>query len=89
MRLGQAMIGKLGALSGGQKVVLPVDLTNVDGMLRGVALDTTTATPVPRPRPAAPPLVPAPEPVPVVRPLPATIPTMPAVSAPFPPPKPE
>jgi hypothetical protein len=88
MRLGQAMIGKIGALSSGQKVVLPVDLTNVDDMLKGIALDTSATTAVPKARPA-PTAVPGPQPVPVARPLPPTMPTMPTVSLAVPPPKPE
>jgi regulator of protease activity HflC (stomatin/prohibitin superfamily) len=62
LRLGQALVGKLGALSSGQRVVLPLDLTNVDSLLKGIGLDTSSSETVPRPRPMTvppPPLQPA------------------------------
>lgn len=90
LRLGQLMVNKLGSLSSGQKVLLPLDLTNVDELLKGVGLDTSSSAAVPRPRP---PVVPPPLPQTVaVRPAspaaPVTMPSM-AMPPPPPPPKPE
>jgi regulator of protease activity HflC (stomatin/prohibitin superfamily) len=85
LRLSQSMIGKLGALGNGQRVVLPADLLRVDDILENVGLDATSArVPV---IPAPPPLPPL-EPAPVlaqrgVQPMPATMPLQPW------PPKPE
>lgn len=61
LRLSQAYIQKLGALSQGAHVVLPADLTKVDDLLKGVGLDAGEAvpralprgTPVPQPLPVA------------------------------------
>jgi regulator of protease activity HflC (stomatin/prohibitin superfamily) len=83
LRLGQALVGKLGALSSGQRVVLPLDLTNVDGLLKGIGLDTTAAAAVPKPRPTA---VPPPPLQPVVQRPVAPASSMPSVAAPPPPP---
>jgi regulator of protease activity HflC (stomatin/prohibitin superfamily) len=58
LRLGQALVGKLGALSSGQRVVLPLDLTNVDALLKGVGLETSAGPAVPAPKPIAVPLPP-------------------------------
>ena len=49
MRLSQQMITKLGALSNGQRVVLPADLMRLDDVLRSIGLDATAAAPVPVP----------------------------------------
>jgi regulator of protease activity HflC (stomatin/prohibitin superfamily) len=85
LRLGQALIGKLGQLSSGQSVLLPADLTNLDGLLAGIGLEPSTT--VPKPLPVA---VPPREPQPLLaRPsasAAATLPSMPAVA--MPPPKP-
>lgn len=86
MRLSQQMIGKLGHLSNGQRVVLPADLFRVDDILQNVGLDATARTPVPVDT-QSPVRAPQREPQPVaVRATPAP-PTMP--SQPWPPPKPE
>jgi regulator of protease activity HflC (stomatin/prohibitin superfamily) len=89
LRLGQLMVNKLGSLSSGQKVVLPLDLTNVDDLLKGIGLDTSTGSAVPRPKPTT---VPGPLPQPVAARGPSTAApaTMPSVAMPPPaPPKPE
>ena len=46
MRLSQQMITKLGALSNGQRVVLPADLMRIDDVLKSIGLEGTTAVPV-------------------------------------------
>lgn len=89
MRLSQQMIAKLGALSNGQRVVLPADLMRVDDVLRSIGLDATAATvpaAAPRAAPRAPQAlaqpVPAPTPVPARTPAPATVPSMPSTTWP-------
>jgi hypothetical protein len=90
MRLSQQMIAKLGALSNGQRVVLPADLMRVDDVLRSIGLDATAAAvPVaPRSAPRAPQALaqpvppPAPTPVPARTPAPATVPSMPLATWP-------
>ncbi len=78
MRLSQQMITKLGALSNGQRVVLPADLMRVDDVLRSIGLDATAAAiPVQR---GAPPRQPVPLPAPPqqtvpARPMPASMPS--------------
>jgi regulator of protease activity HflC (stomatin/prohibitin superfamily) len=85
MRLSQQMIGKLGMLSNGQRVVLPADLLRVDDILQNVGLDATARVPTPATMPAPPAMPREPQPVPVrVAPAPPTMP-----SQPWPPPKPE
>ncbi len=54
MRLSQQVIGKLGQLSNGQRVVLPADLLKVDDVLRGIGLEGTALTAVPAPRATTP-----------------------------------
>jgi len=79
MRLSQQMITKLGALSNGQRVVLPADLMRLDDVLRSIGLDATAATPVPVPsKPASSTLSTSP-----ARPQPQVPPPM-AVPAPTP-----
>lgn len=53
LRLGQQLIGKMGALSSGQKVILPADLTKVDDLIKGIGLELDPKGAVPRARPAA------------------------------------
>jgi regulator of protease activity HflC (stomatin/prohibitin superfamily) len=78
LRLGQALVGKLGALASGQRVVLPLDLTKVDDLLKGIGLDTSSPVPVPRPQARVAP-APSPQPVVIARPpsvdMPTTLPT--------------
>lgn len=84
MRLSQQMIGKLGHLSNGQKVVLPADLLRVDDVLQSIGLDATARV-VPGPGDLPAPPAPLRETVPVRQaPMPATMPTQP-----WPPAKPE
>ncbi len=52
MRLGQQLITKMGALSSGQKVVLPADLTKVGDLIKGIGLELDHET-VPKPKPAS------------------------------------
>ena len=102
MRLSQQMITKLGALSNGQKVVLPADLMRIDDVLKSIGLEGTTAVPI-RPSssssssqassPSLSPAVPRQaEPV-HVRPMAPSSPSMPAPPMmplqPWPPAKPE
>lgn len=55
LRLGQQLIGKIGALASGQRVVLPADLMKVDTLLDGLGLDvkapSSGAKPMPVPAP--------------------------------------
>jgi regulator of protease activity HflC (stomatin/prohibitin superfamily) len=49
MRLSQQVIGKLGQLSNGQRVILPADLLRVDDVLKNIGLEGTALTAVPVP----------------------------------------
>ena len=53
LRLGSQLIGKMGALSAGQKVILPADLTKVDDLIKGIGLELEPkGTAVPKPKAA-------------------------------------
>jgi regulator of protease activity HflC (stomatin/prohibitin superfamily) len=76
LKLSQQMLARLGWLSNGQTVVLPMDLMSVDKLLDSVKLEPV---PVSQQRPALPrPSTPAPAPAMVARDrvVPATIPSM-------------
>ena len=85
MRLSQQMITKLGALSNGQKVVLPADLMRIDDVLKSIGLEGTTAVPHGSSSLSAPPAREAVH----VRPM-AAVPAPPTMpQQPWPPAKPE
>jgi regulator of protease activity HflC (stomatin/prohibitin superfamily) len=51
LRLSQQLITKMGALSAGQKVLLPADLTKVGDLISGIGLDLEHHASVPKPAP--------------------------------------
>ncbi len=68
LRLGGQLIGKMGALSSGQKVVLPADLTKVDDLIKGIGLELEDkSNSVPKPRSLVPSSAPQPVTVTVSR----------------------